>query len=167
MTLWLHSITERSQARNSKQKPEVRDLSRGHEGSLLTDLLLLIFSACFLIYCKTTCVGVALPTVGQALLHQSFIKKMSTDLSIDQFQRGIFSIKRSSYQMTLTCVKLTKTQLDHWHRALSLHQTLLPLCLKDNYISQSGDFFICMISFYRRQYVHRIYLAAFNSGFES
>lgn len=159
MTLWLHSITERSQARNSRQKPEVRDLSRGQEGSLLTDLLPLIFSACFLIYRRTAC-GLGPLT---SIINQEHVYRFS----IIQSQGGIFSIKRSSSQMTLTCVKLTKTQLDHWHRALSLHQTLLPLCLKDNYISQSGDFFICMISFYRRQYVHRIYLAAFNSGFES
>jgi hypothetical protein len=43
---------------------------------LLTGLLLMTCSTCFLIEPRTTCLGVAPPTVGWALHHLSLVKKM-------------------------------------------------------------------------------------------
>jgi len=67
--------------------------------------------SCFLIEPRTTSSGVAPPTMGGALLHQSLIKKMSTAL----FHGSIFSTEvPSSTQMTLAYVKLTENCPARW-----------------------------------------------------
>lgn len=56
----------------------------------LTGLLLMTHSACFLIQPRTTCLGMAPPTVGWALPHQPLIKKKNvpTDLPMGQYDGG-------------------------------------------------------------------------------
>lgn len=48
----------------------------GRGGLLLIDLLLMAFSACFLLELRTTCPGVEPPTVSWALPYQLLIEKM-------------------------------------------------------------------------------------------
>lgn len=74
-TPWSQSIVEGSWVRNSRQVVEDRNWSRGHRGVLLTGLLPIISSTCFL---YTT--QVHLPKGGTVhselgLTHQSLIKK--------------------------------------------------------------------------------------------
>jgi hypothetical protein len=59
-----------------EQELEGRRWCRGHGGILLNGLFLMACSACFLIEPRTTCPGMAPPTMGWALPHQSLIKKM-------------------------------------------------------------------------------------------
>jgi len=54
---------------------------------LLTDLLLMISSACFLLEPRTTSTGMALFAMGLALLHWSLIKKMSY-MALAAYSRG-------------------------------------------------------------------------------
>jgi hypothetical protein len=91
------SITEERQGRNKA------GTKKHHGGVLLTGLLFMACSACFLQELRTTHLVVAPPTVGWALPHLSFIKKMPNRLAY----RGIFSIQSPSSQMTPICVKLT------------------------------------------------------------
>jgi hypothetical protein len=76
------SIIEGNQDRNShgagtwKQKPIQRPWRR-----MLTGLLPIAWSACFLIEPRTTSPGMAPPTMGWALPHQSVIKKMPSSLA--------------------------------------------------------------------------------------
>lgn len=71
---------EGSQDRNWRQQPGGRNWSRSHRGTLLTGLLLLACSICFLIPLRTTCPGIDPPTLGWAFPHQQLIKKCPTDL---------------------------------------------------------------------------------------
>lgn len=48
------------------QELDIQNLNRENEGVLLTGLLLLACSVCFLILLRPTCLEVALPTVGWA-----------------------------------------------------------------------------------------------------
>ena len=58
------------------QEPRGRSWCRSREGVLLTGLLLMACSACFLTEPRTTCPGMTPPTMDWALLHQSLIQKM-------------------------------------------------------------------------------------------
>lgn len=78
-----HFTTYKSiaEGENSGQEPEDRNWSRSLRGMLLTDLLLVAFSACFLTQLRTACLGLALPAVSWTLPNQSPIKKMHTVFS--------------------------------------------------------------------------------------
>jgi hypothetical protein len=58
------------------QEPGGRSWCRGHGGVLLTGLLYMACSACFLIEPKTTSPVMTPPTMGWALPHPSLIEKM-------------------------------------------------------------------------------------------
>lgn len=70
-TLSSHSITVRSQGRNTGKEPGSRNRSR----TLITGLFLMSCSASFLIQLRTSCSGMALLTVGWAFPCQSLSKK--------------------------------------------------------------------------------------------
>ena len=53
----------------TRQKPGGRSRYRSHGGLLLTDLLSVACSVCFLTESMTTSLGMAPPTVGRALPH--------------------------------------------------------------------------------------------------
>jgi hypothetical protein len=59
------------------QEPRGRSWFGGHRKSWLTDLFLMVYSAGFLTEPRNTSPGMATPTSGWALWHQSLIKKMS------------------------------------------------------------------------------------------
>lgn len=58
-----------------RQEPEGRNQSRSHGGALLTDLFLIAGSACFPIPSRTTCPGMAPPTIDWTLPYQLLVKK--------------------------------------------------------------------------------------------
>lgn len=66
----LKSIMKRCQDRKSRQEPQVRNWSRGLGAASVA------CSACSVIAFRTTCLRVALPTVGWTVPHQSLIKNM-------------------------------------------------------------------------------------------
>jgi len=68
---------------------------RGHGGALLTDLLPMACSACFLIQPRTTSPGMAPPTMGGALSYQSLIKKVPY-----RFAYKSLSFRRHFFQMS-------------------------------------------------------------------
>ena len=74
---------------------------------LLTGFLIAC-SACFLIAPKTTCSAIALPITSWTILHQSPISKMPYKRAYRQSDRGVFSIKSFSSQMTLDGIKRIK-----------------------------------------------------------
>jgi hypothetical protein len=63
---------------------------RSHGGVLLTALLPMACSACFLIELRTISSGMAPPTMGWVLTHQSLIKKMSYRLTYSRSHGDIF-----------------------------------------------------------------------------
>lgn len=63
---------------------------------------------CFLINLRTTCPGMALPTVAWALPHQLSFIKIPMGLATGQIDEGIFSIEVHSSQMALVCDKVKK-----------------------------------------------------------
>ena len=101
----------------------------------------------------------AQPTMSWVLPHQSLSKKMPTSLSSGQSDGGICSIVGPSSQMALASVKLAKTQSEH--RTLFSTPNCLVFAPKRKLYKSVRRSFVCVISFYRRQYVHRIYLAFF------
>lgn len=75
--------------------------------------LSLTFSACFLTYSKDYLIrgGTTQNELGRPLpnTHQSLIMKMSTEASLQpDLMEAFFSIEDPFYQMTPTCVKLTR-----------------------------------------------------------
>lgn len=52
--------------------------------------------------------GAALTTVGWIIPHQSLMKKMPHRLGYRKFDEGSLSIKFPSFQMALSCIRLTK-----------------------------------------------------------
>lgn len=75
--------------------------------------LYVTFSACFLAYSKDylTRGGTTQNELGRPLpnTHQSLIMKMSTQASLQpDLMEAFFSVEGPFYQMTLTCVKLTR-----------------------------------------------------------
>lgn len=78
-----------------------RSQCRGRGEVLFTGLLIMTCLACILIGPRTTNPGMAPPTMGGVLPHQSLIKQMPYRLAYSQLLNGgIFSI-------ALACVKLT------------------------------------------------------------
>ena len=71
-----YSFTEGSQGKYSRQEPGSRSWCRSHGGVLLTGLLLMACSPCFLIKCSTIRPGMASPIMDWCLPHQTLIKKM-------------------------------------------------------------------------------------------
>jgi hypothetical protein len=70
--IWLilpHCRTSLKEVRTGTQ-------TEAHGRMLLTGLLFMTFSFCFLIQPKTTSQGMAKPTLGRTLPHQSLIEKM-------------------------------------------------------------------------------------------
>jgi hypothetical protein len=98
-------MMEGSQDRNSNKAGTWRQ-----ELMLLTGLLLMACSACFCIAHRTTCLGMATTTMGQAIAFQSLIKKMSHRLAYSQSYGGIFSTEAPSSlssPVTVAYVKMT------------------------------------------------------------
>lgn len=73
------------------QEPGGRNWCRVSEGVLLTCFLLTVYSVCFLIEPRITSPGVAPPTKGWALIHQSLIMKMSYRLAFNFGSYGGYS----------------------------------------------------------------------------
>lgn len=69
-------------------------------------------STCFLIHPKTTCLGVASPTVFCTLPHPSLIKKIAHKLAYRPLWWGCFSVGVPSSQMTLACIDKNNKNLD-------------------------------------------------------
>lgn len=90
--------------------------SGDHGGCLLfTALLAKTRSACSLIPLRTTCLGVALPTVILALSHQSLVREMLYRLAYRPTV-GVFSQFRFFFfffQKTFASLKVTKTSLNN------------------------------------------------------
>ena len=81
-TFTLLFITEGSQSRNSSRAGIWgQKLMQGPQRVLLTGLLLMACSACFLIESRTTSPGMAPPTMGWALPCQSLIREMNYKLA--------------------------------------------------------------------------------------
>lgn len=66
-TLRLHSVTERSQDRSSRQEPSGRNWSRSPGEMTNTGWFPMAYSACFLLQPQTTYPGFAPPTMGWAI----------------------------------------------------------------------------------------------------
>jgi len=100
----------------SGQKPGSRSWCRGHGGALLTGLLLMACSACFLIPSRTTFRGVAPPSMAgfPPPPCQSLIKKTPHRLASSQSGGSIFSIEFLSSQTTVACANLTKPTRTTW-----------------------------------------------------
>lgn len=97
--------SEGRQSRNSIKQG--RSWSRGHGGELLTGLLLLAYSVCFLILPRTTCRGMAPPTVSWPCPHQSLTKKISHK---PVWLRHFLNWGFSRSQITLSWIRLTNKQ---------------------------------------------------------
>lgn len=95
-------ITEGSQNRNPRQEPGLRNWCRGLGRVLLTGLVFMTCSVCFLTLLRT----MGGTTMGWAhhINHQS--RKYVTSLPVGQSAGGIFSIEISLLKMTLACVRL-------------------------------------------------------------
>ena len=77
-----HSLLGEAQVRTQiEQEPAGRSWCRGHGRVLLTGLIPMACSACFLIEPRTTSPGMTPPTMGWALSHWSLIKKMPCRLT--------------------------------------------------------------------------------------
>jgi hypothetical protein len=70
------SLREVRAGTQARQGPRDRSSNRGHRVILLTGLFFIACLVCFLIEPRTTSLGVAPPTVGWTLPHQSLIKKV-------------------------------------------------------------------------------------------
>jgi hypothetical protein len=75
------SLKEVGTGTHTGQEPGGRSWCRSHGGMLLTGLLIMACSACFLIEPRTTSPRMASPTMGWALPNQSLIKKMPYSLA--------------------------------------------------------------------------------------
>jgi hypothetical protein len=89
--------------RKSGRDPGGRSWCRGHGGMLLTGLLIMACSPCFLIEPRANSPGMALPTMGWALPNQLLIKKL---LYSQIFWRHFLNWS-SSFQMALAYVIIT------------------------------------------------------------
>lgn len=85
---------------DSRQKPGGRNWSKDHGVMLLIGLLLVACSVGLFMQSRTTCLGLAPPTVTWALPHQSLVRKMSRRLARGQSDGGIVSSAVLSSQMT-------------------------------------------------------------------
>jgi len=75
-------ITVHHQRRSGQELKQDRNLEAEAEAeAMITGLLLMACSACFLIEQKTTSLGRAQSTMGWALHHQSLIKNMACRLA--------------------------------------------------------------------------------------
>lgn len=91
-------ISERSQGKNSRQKPRSRNWSRSHGGALFPGLFnLLSFNS-------------GPSAQGRHHPHQSLIEKMHCRFAYRESDGGIFFRWGSSSQITLVCVNLRKDQ---------------------------------------------------------
>lgn len=64
LTCMFQSVTRGSQGRSSRLEAGGMNPSGDHGGTLITGLLLVVCSVCFLMHSRTTWTGMALPTVG-------------------------------------------------------------------------------------------------------
>ena len=96
----VESIMKGSQGRDSRY----RNLVAGAEAETMEEHCFLAW--CFLTQLRTTWLGVALPTVGWTLPHQSLTKKMSIYMPTDQSIGDSFSVEVPYFQVTLVSVKL-------------------------------------------------------------
>ena len=105
-TSW--SITEECQGRNSHRAGTWRqELMQRPWRVLLTGLLIMACSACFLIESSTSSPEMAPPTKGWVLLHQSLIKNMTCRFVYSLTDRGSLAVGGPSFQMSVACAKLT------------------------------------------------------------
>ena len=98
------------------QKPGGRSRCRSHGGVLLTGLLPLVCSACFLIEPRIISPRASPPTVGWALPYQSLIKKIPFTWSL---WKHFFSVEIPSFRRILVCVRLAQDYPAKTHNALS------------------------------------------------
>jgi hypothetical protein len=107
---WFHSQCHRTVPHQKLcgQEPGGRSWYRGHGGMLLTGLLIMACSPCSLKEIKATSPGMAWPTMGWAILHQSLIKKMPYRFAYSLILGSVFSVE--PLPSFLACVSL------HWHR---------------------------------------------------
>lgn len=79
----------------TKAGTQGKNLEAGTETKAIGERSLVGCSVCFLIQLRTTCSGVAPPTIGLALLHHP-LRKCPTEVPKEQSDGGIFSIEISS-----------------------------------------------------------------------
>jgi len=109
------------------------------EGRCLLACCLCKSSACFLIEPRTSSPGLAPPTMGCALPHQSLIKSLPHRLPTAGYYGGIFPIEVPSSQMTFVVIVDADTTL---FRTLpfSLRQSLVWLRVASNLAYAPDDF---------------------------
>lgn len=108
------SVTEGGQGRNLNAET----------AEAVEECTCLTCTVCFF-YSGATCPGVAPPTVGWALPHQSFIKKTPQSPPLANLMKeNITLVEVSSFQMTLACVKLTETKVSTDIKILSENEFL-------------------------------------------
>jgi hypothetical protein len=111
----------KSEGTHAGQEPQSSSWCKGHEGSLLTGLLLIACSACFLIELRITSPGIEAPIIGWGFYHTSRIKKMNNGLAYSpiswrHFHSGnsAFSEDTSLYQVDIKLAStLNKPQFLH------------------------------------------------------
>lgn len=93
---------------SSRPETVSRSWCRHHGEVLLTGLILVVYSTCFIIEPRTTCPGVALFTMSLALAHQTLLKKIpySPVYSLILLWRFLFEVPSST--VTLAWDKMTK-----------------------------------------------------------
>lgn len=89
----MQPLIEGIQGRNFRPEPRSRNWSRAHVRTLLTVLISMAYSACFLGYPRTTCLAGVPPTMDLSLLYQLLIKRMFYILPSVQSDGVIFLIE--------------------------------------------------------------------------
>jgi hypothetical protein len=100
-------------------EPGGRSWCSGHRGVLLTGLRHMACSACFLIESRTSSPGMAPPTRGWALFHQSLIKKMlywlASSLVLWRYFLNWGSLLSDDISVCQVDIKLSSTDTKpHW-----------------------------------------------------
>lgn len=110
------------------QEPESKNWCRGHRGVLLIDLLLIVFSACFLIESRITIPEMTPSTMGCALPHQSLIKEMpyrnAYNLILWKYFHNWDSLFSDNFSLCVNLIWNYPTQLLNLLHQLSYHHPL-------------------------------------------
>ena len=126
-----------------RQQPGGRSWCTGHGRMLLTGLLLMACSACFLIEPRNTSPGVmALPRMDWISINHQ-LRKYPTGLCTAQSHRGIFSIEVPSSLMTLPCVKMTCNR-QHCFPTLQSQECPMLFRVEDKQQGLLNTLFLCL-----------------------
>lgn len=94
------------------QEPGGRTWCRGHGQMLLTSLRFMASIGCFLVQSRTACPGMAQPTMGWALLHQSLIKNTLHRLAYSPVLWRDFSVVDLSSQLCIPLCQIVQDNQD-------------------------------------------------------